>query len=176
MLSSWNTQLNRELKSLVRKNDQGGGLPRIAFVGIGNEFKADDLAGLLVIRHLAESIGSNERILILDAGAAPENCTGALRRFEPDIVVLIDAVEMEKEAGAAAWIAIDELDGSSAFTHAPSPSALGQFLRAELRCRVVLIGIQPGSLEFDRPASQVVCRAAHRVAAGIREVLEEVGY
>lgn len=176
MPSSWRRQLNRELRSLARKNDPANLRPRIAILGIGNEFKADDLVGPLVVRLLADSLSQNPDLLILDAGTAPENAAGALRRFVPDLVLLIDAVEMGTAPGAVAWLDFAALEGSAGFTHAPAPSMLADFLRGELQCRLALIGIQPGSLEFDRPMSPVVRRAARRVAAGIREVLEELGF
>lgn len=176
MPSSWRRQLNRELRSLAKKNDPAGDRPRVAFVGIGNEFKADDLAGPLVIRRLADSFGSTAGLLFLDAGTAPENAVGALRRFGPDLVLLIDAVDMGMVTGTAAWIELDELEGASAFTHAPSAAMLADYLRGELHCHLGLIGIQPGSLEFDRPVSQAVRRVAYRTAAGIREVLKALGY
>lgn len=176
MPSSWRRRLNRELRSLAKKNDPGGDRPRVAFVGIGSEFKADDLAGPLVVRLLAESLGPNPGLLILDVGTAPENAVGALRRFAPALVLLIDAVDMGMAAGAAAWIELDELEGASAFTHAPSAAMLADYLRGELHCRLGLIGIQPGSLEFDRPPSTEVVESANHVAEGITQMLKEMGW
>lgn len=176
MPSLWRRRLNRELKSLVRKIDPVADLPRVAFVGIGNEFKADDAAGPLVVRLLADSLGSTPGLLILDAGTAPENAGGALRRFAPDLVVLIDAVDMGKETGATEWVDFDALDGISAFTHAPSAAMLGDYLQSELKCRLGLIGIQPGSLMFDRPVSAAVKESVNLVTGGIRQVLKGVGF
>lgn len=147
----------------------------MAFVGVGSEFNADDLAGPLVVRGLADTFGSDDRILILDAGAAPENCTSALRRFTPDLVVLVDAVDMQLELGAAAWVDLDDLEGLSAFTHAPSPAMLVNYLRDELDCRLVLIGIQPGSLEFDCPPSDAVVESTQRVVEEIKQILRGMG-
>jgi hydrogenase 3 maturation protease len=145
-------------------------------MGVGNEFKADDFVGPAIARRLARSFGKHERIIILDAGTAPENFTGSLRRFMPDLVVLIDALEMEVEPGDIAWVEWDSLDGISAFTHAPAPEMLGNFIREELHARVALIGIQPGRLEFDSPPTPAVRISAGRVAAGIRRTLQSTGY
>lgn len=178
MPSSWSRQLNRELKSLV-KSDSGPGeerVPRIAFMGIGNEFKADDIFGPLVVERLSTIFPRSENILILNAGTAPENFSGTLRRFNPDLVVMIDAVDMQKEVGTVAWVDYDSLEGISAFTHAPAPAMLAGFLRDELHCRIALIGVQPGSLEFDQPASETVADSAQHTAAEIKQTLRGMGY
>ena len=178
MPSSWSRRLSQELKNLVR-NDPAGGekiLPRVAFMGVGNEFKADDFVGPAIARRLARSFGKDERIIILDAGPAPENFTGTLRSFMPHLVVLIDALEMEAQPGDVAWVEWDALDGISAFTHAPAPAMLGNFIRDEIHARIALIGIQPGRLEFDSQPTTAVRRSAGRVAAGIRKTLQSTGY
>ena len=48
----------------------------------------------------ARSADRDGSFLCLSAGAAPENCTGLLRRFRPDLVLLVDAAEMGEAAGA----------------------------------------------------------------------------
>ncbi len=176
MPSSWSRQLSQELKSLVKNDGDAGAqkLPRVAFMGIGNEFKADDSFGPLVVERLSASLPRSENILILNAGTAPENFSGTLRRFNPDLVVMIDAVDMQKEVGNVAWVDYDSLEGMSAFTHAPAPAMLAGFLRDELRCRIALIGAQPGSLEFDQPASETVAASAYRVAVEIMEILKNI--
>src|ERR1044071_818122 len=88
--SSWQTSLHRLL------NLQGA-RPRLAIVGIGNDFRCDDAAGVWIARRLLESriISSLRNVLVLDAGHAPENRTADLRRFAPDVILLIDAAELD---------------------------------------------------------------------------------
>jgi hydrogenase 3 maturation protease len=145
--------------------------PRVAVLGIGNEFGGDDGVGLFVSRALAERLGQNPRWLILDAGTAPENLTGALRRFEPALVLMVDAAHMDAPPGSIAWLEWNQLDGFGASTHTLPPSVLAEYLLAQLRCRVVLLGIQVARLGFGLPLSEPVQRAGERVIAVVVELL-----
>ena len=168
--SSWSRQLRQALSRLDARNHVdaiSGQLPRVAFVGIGNEFNADDCVGPLIARKLAAKLKPRENVLILDAGTAPENFSGTLRKFQPDLVVLIDAVDMGQPVGTIAWLSWDAVEGMDAFTHGLPPAVLGAFLRQELGCQVGLIGIQPASLTFDQPPDP-------QVRAGINIVVRRV--
>jgi len=145
--------------------------PRLALVGIGNEFNGDDCAGPLVARRLITRLAPWDNILILDAGTAPENFTGSLRKFNPDLVVLIDAVDLGEPVGAIQWLAWDAVEGMDAFTHGLPPAVFGNFLRQELGCQVGLIGIQPASLRFDQPPHPAVKASINKVVREIVRVL-----
>lgn len=145
--------------------------PRVAFVGIGNEFNGDDCVGPLVARRLIARLGSRDNILILDAGTAPENVTGSLRSFQPQLVVLVDAVDLGEPVGEVQWLAWDAIEGMDAFTHGLPPAVFGNFLRQELDCQVFLIGIQPASLIFDHPPHPAVKASINQVVRGIIRVL-----
>lgn len=156
------------------KNSQlslSGSQTRAALVGIGSEFNGDDCVGPLVARKLIARLGTRENILILDAGTAPENVTGSLRAFQPQLVVLVDAVDLGQPAGAVQWLTWDAVEGMDAFTHGLPPAVFGNFLRQELGCQVFLIGIQPASLHFDHPPHPVVKASINNVVRGIEQVL-----
>ncbi len=179
MLTSWSRQLRRTLNGLdARKRADAiqGQLPRVAFVGIGNEFNADDCVGPLIARKLAARLTPREDVLALDAGVAPENFTGTLRKFQPDLVVLIDAVDMGQPVGTIAWLPWDAVEGMDAFTHGLPPAVLGAFLRQELGCEVELIGIQPASLTFDQPPAREVIASVSRVVGRITKFLNYQNY
>jgi hypothetical protein len=75
----------------------------VAIVGIGNELNGDDGAGVWVLRNLKDVIGrvADSPVLIIDAGTAPENVTGALRKFAPELILLIDAAQLNEPPGTA---------------------------------------------------------------------------
>src|SRR6187402_2838422 len=79
---SWQSSLNLLLKQAANKADRP---PRIVIMGIGNEMRADDAAGMLVARRLLEHecIRENERVRVILAEHAPENATWQLRGFAP---------------------------------------------------------------------------------------------
>lgn len=121
-------------------------------VGIGSDLHGDDSAGLLVARALT---GHND-LLVIEAGTAPENQTGALRHFRPDLVLLIDAARMGGAPGEIRLLDSASLDGVSASTHTLPLSLLAQFLVTDLSCRVAVIGIQPGSTTIGAPLTPEV--------------------
>ncbi len=103
--------------------------------------------------------------LFVDAGVAPENFTGTLRRFQPDLVVLIDAADMGLPAGEIACVDWGDAGGWSASTHSLPLNMLSSFLVSELDCQVMLLGIQPVQMEMDQPLSGEVSRAVNEVVA-----------
>jgi hydrogenase 3 maturation protease len=123
--------------------------PRVAIVGIGNEFNGDDAAGVLVARKLSvqECSADAGHVLVIEAGQAPENITGELRRFQPQVVLLIDAAQMNAEPGEIAWIPWESTSGMSASSHSLPLSMLARYLTLEFGCQVHLLGIQPAHNE-----------------------------
>jgi hydrogenase 3 maturation protease len=146
---------------------------RVAALGIGNELNGDDAAGVLVARALQERLVSKdhqkitgqaaEEYLILEAGPAPENFAGSLRRFRPDLILMIDAAQMDQPPGSVTWVDWRDVEGFGGSTHVLSPSALAEYLMRELDCKVMFIGIQPQSLEFLAPLSEPVEQAVARL-------------
>src|SRR5512147_1394215 len=116
---------------------------RVAILGIGNELSGDDGAGVRVVRELAARLPATPGVLLIDGGVAPENFTGPLRRFQPDLVLEIDAALLDEPPGTTRAIDWREADGLSASTHTLPPSVLASYLVSELKCDVRLIGIQP---------------------------------
>ncbi len=141
----------------------GNASVRVAVLGIGNDLSGDDAVGAWIGRELASRLGSRPDRLVLDAGTAPENFTGLLRRFRPDLVLLVDAAHLSAEPGDVAWVDWQETDGLSGSTHTLPPSVLARFLVEDLACRLALLVIQPAQLEFGAPLSPPVRQAAERV-------------
>ncbi len=166
MKLSWQTSLHQTLNQF--KNDTSD-LPRVAIVGIGNPLRNDDAAGLLVARKLLqrECAADVDHLLVIEAGHAPENVTGELRNFRPELIILIDAADMRAEPGTINWVPIQSIDGISASTHSLPLSMLARYLTLELNCAVVLIGIQPISTEVGEQVSVTVLNA-------IQEIVEEM--
>lgn len=140
---------------------------RIAVLGVGNEMNGDDGAGVWVVRQVAARMPTTPGVLLLDGGTAPENFTGPLRRFRPDLVVEVDAAHQELPPGTVAWIDWRDADGMSASTHTLPPSVLAHFLATDLGCRVALIGVQPATLEPGQGLSPEVAAAVDLLATAL---------
>jgi hydrogenase 3 maturation protease len=138
-------------------------------MGIGNEMRADDAAGMLVARRLLEYECATEkdRIRIVQAEHAPENATWELRGFDPQLIVLVDAADMGECPGTVRWIEMEDIEGMSASTHSLPLSMLSRYLVLEFNCPVVLLGIQPASNEMVGPVSSEVRQAVDQVVSGI---------
>ena len=141
-------------------------------LGVGNEMNADDGAGPALARSLTRRLARLAvlpGLLVIDAGLAPENFTGPLRRFAPDLLVLVDAADFSQASkrampGAAACLDFDDLDGFSASTHLAPLSLFRLFVTRELGCEVLLLGIQPAGTGPGRGLSPPVRRCVNRLA------------
>lgn len=131
--------------------------------------RSDDAAGVLVARALLERDWGTDtdQLLIIAAGQAPENRTGELRRFRPDLVLIVDAAEMGEAPGTIQWIPQESIDGMSASTHSLPLSMLAHYLKLELNCTVAVLGIQAVS-------NQVGEGVSPEVLGAINEVVEEL--
>ncbi len=144
---------------------------RVAVLGVGNEMNGDDGAGVCVVKALAAQLAATPGLLLINGGTAPENFTGPLRRFRPDLIVEVDAAHQEQPPGTLAWIDWHDADGMSASTHTLPPSVLATYLTADLGCQVALIGIQPATLEMGQPLSPRVAAAVDCLATQMAEWL-----
>lgn len=161
----------RSLHEMLRSLQKGSGPTRLALLGIGNELSADDGAGVLVARALRARLGLQKEYLVLEAGTVPENFGGPLRRFQPDLVLMVDAVQMDASPGTIVWLDWQQIDGLSASTHTLPPSVLATYLVSELKCQVALLGIQIAHLDFGQPLSAPVQAAADAVIDGLVHLL-----
>lgn len=164
---TWPASLTQTLRHLQRHD----GSLRIAIVGIGNEFCGDDVAGLAVARTLQPLAAEADQVLVIDAGPAPENFTGLLRRFGPDLVLLVDAAQMDESPGVVRWLKWQDTRGLSASTHTLPSYVLARYLSAELGCQVALIGIQPSDVTVDRRLSPKVKKGVEAIVNKLQAIL-----
>jgi hydrogenase 3 maturation protease len=149
---SWQNAVWTAIRRLKRS-------PKIAVMGIGHELRGDDAAGIMVVRAMPR----RTKLLMIEAGTAPENHTGALRHFRPDLVLLIDAAQMNLAPGEIRALDARLLDGFNASTHTTPLTLLSHYVTAELGCDVLVIGIQPGNTALGAPLSPEVERAVEAV-------------
>ena len=133
-------------------------------MGVGNEMQTDDAAGLLVIRAIQARLGSSPDLLLIEGGMAPENFTGKIRAFNPDIVLFIDAAEMGLSVGEIQWLDLRQVDGFSASSHILPISVLSKFIIQDVGCKVMVIGIQAQSVEMGEDVSLKVLEAVKELA------------
>jgi hydrogenase maturation protease HycI len=132
---------------------------RLALLGIGNELRGDDAAGLHVARGLLARRDLPPGWLVLETGPAPENFTGWLRRSTPEMVLLVDAAQMGGHPGEVRWLDWQDTTGMSASTHTLPLHLVAQYIERELHCPVWLVGIQPQQNEVGALLSPAVAQA-----------------
>jgi hydrogenase 3 maturation protease len=162
---------------------------RLALIGVGQELRGDDAAGVLLIRRLMDSVrvaasppGTpaiheeplSSAPLLFEAGSLPEASAGPLRRYQPEWVVFMDSAEMGEPPGTIRWLEPSEAEGFAGSTHTFPIGGLCKYLASELGCRAGILGIQPKNLEFDSPVSEEVLQAIEEIAEFLHHQITEI--
>ncbi|MBZ0303057.1 MAG: hydrogenase maturation peptidase HycI, partial [Anaerolineae bacterium] len=159
---SWDVSLQQAIRRANKPR------PRIAVVGIGHELRGDDAAGIMIARGLQRV--SSPTLIVVDAGPAPENFTGLLRALAPDVVLLVDAAQMQEPPGTVRLLAIDGAQPDSASTHTLSLHLLANFLRATLDGDILLLGIQPEQDSFGTGLSSAVQQSVDHIVTVLPDI------
>ncbi len=130
-------------------------------VTVGNEMMGDDAAGSLLARMMKNA--PLEEWEVLDGGNVPENHVFKIRELAPQRVVIVDAADMDLQAGEIRLIHKDEIGGVFLMTTHTLPltylmEAIGEFVP-----RVELVGIQPEVVAFGYPVSPRVKQSVEQV-------------
>ena len=152
-----------ELEKILSKKDK-----RILFVGIGNVLKSDDGVGV----YIANGIKKSERILTLSVEVSVENYIGKINSLEPDIIVLVDCVEMKASPGKCRIIKPELIRDLTFNTHNISIKKLVNFFEMP----VFVLGIQPENVEFGENISYIVKKVADQIIQLINSQEVQNGY
>ena len=147
---------------------------KILILGIGNELMADDGAGSRIAGELTRLLGRRKTpkpLRIIDAGTAPENFTGVIKKERPDLILMIDSVDSGERPGVIAFRDLNEMRSPMHSTHTLPLSSLAQYLEQSTRASVIVLGIQPGVVHFGLPLSDEVSSSIREVAHSITEAL-----
>lgn len=144
-------------------------------LGIGNELRGDDAAGIYLARLLQPLAAGHAHLLALECGPAPENFGGPLRRFGPSHVLLVDAALLGEPPGSLRFMAAGQAGsaaGVAGASHALPLSEWAAYLERELGCATGVLAIQPAQDELAAGLSPEVQRA---VEAAARTLIQELG-
>lgn len=148
---------------------------KIAVLGIGSELRGDDAAGVLAARQIRGIFcKDNSNIEIITGGAAPENFTGHIKRFKPSHIIIIDAAQLNKEPGSVAVLSSEDISGFSFSTHRMPTSMLVNYINEAIKCKVVIIGIQPKSIEWGEVISSEVKNAVGLVSEELQDLFKDI--
>jgi hydrogenase 3 maturation protease len=145
---------------------------RVAIVGVGNVARGDDAAGALAARAL---LGGRsplpEKARVIDAGEVPENFTGVVRAFAPDLAVIVDSAATGGPAGAVFLVDPAGIADEDVSTHRIPLTRLARYIRETMGCRVLILGIEPLSFEPGSPMTPAAGKAVRRVVSVLRRAL-----
>ncbi|MHB9020154.1 MAG: hydrogenase maturation peptidase HycI [Minisyncoccota bacterium] len=164
---------NLNLKKILKKSLDGSS--KVAVLGVGSELRADDAAGTLVARAVEEYCrknGAGSSVRVFFGETAPENLTGEIKKFEPSHLIILDAADTSEEPGTIKIITPEEINGISFSTHQMPLYVLVDYLKESLKCSILIIGIQPGVLQFGKPVSREVKQSVQQVAKALSETLK----
>jgi len=141
---------------------RGGG---VVLLGIGSELRSDDGAGIRV----AERVEALRLpgVTALAGGSAPENLTGEIRRLSPSLLIIVDAADMALPPGTVRLLEPAEIGGMAFSTHTLPLTVLADYLQKETGCSVLILGIQPRSLEFDGALSAEAASAVEEIVQAL---------
>ncbi len=154
-----------------RLEEELKGARNIVVLGIGNELKGDDSAGLLAAKEL-KNLSPKMHVFI--TGLMPENFVGLIKKIRPSHVILIDAASMGEKPGCIRIIDISKIKGATFSTHAQPLNFLCDYLRSNIGCSIIIIGIQPYNLSFDSCVSKEVMKAVERLTRIFREIVKDL--
>lgn len=140
---------------------------KVVIVGIGNTLRADDGLGPVLVSCLRGGVPA----VCIDAGSSPENYAGTIIREAPETILLVDAIHLDREAGAWDVLKDSEIFKSGFTTHDLSPKLFIEYLQANTRAHIYLLGVQPKNLEFGGEISEEVRRTIEVLRQNLKEAL-----
>ncbi|PIV11860.1 MAG: hydrogenase 3 maturation endopeptidase HyCI [Candidatus Omnitrophica bacterium CG_4_9_14_0_2_um_filter_43_12] len=143
--------MKKNIKNKISRIVKKGG---VVFMGVGNPLRSDDYAGLYVISKLKGDI-------FIDAGQMPENYTGRIAKIKPRKVLIVDAVDFKAAPGEIGIFDASQAGEFNFSTHGMSLGLFSSQLKQYGVESVLLVGIQPQSLEIkENTLSAVVKKTA----------------
>lgn len=156
-----------KLKDDLSKRLHGMAPDQVVLVGVGNRLRGDDGIGPALIDLLKEKMPN-----AIDAGYAPENYTSAVKRFEPAMIVFIDAVKFDDwPAGYARILEIDDVEKRRISVHNFSLDVIMGYLKEETGAEVFMIGVQPKRVADVESLSPEIDKPLHEIAKAIERAL-----
>lgn len=134
---------------------------------VGNSMMGDDGAGPLLYQLLRDN--PIEGWEAVDGGSAPENAAHVVRALQPEYLLIVDATDMELEAGALK-IVDKTLIGEMFFmsTHNMPLNFLIEQLERDIP-HIMFVGVQPDWVSFMFPISEKVKSAVENLYVLLKE-------
>jgi hydrogenase 3 maturation protease len=164
----------RKLEKKLQRQLEG--CKRIAVLGIGAEKRADDAAGLMLVRRLQSVISlqpfTSLQFKGFEWGEAPEQVTSGICAFEPNHIVVVGAADIGVPVGECREICDDEMLDISFST----PVLLKLFidnLSQATGAGVSVIAIQRGNRDSENQMTPAIDYGVTRLMHALQTVMWE---
>lgn len=149
----------------------------VTVIGVGNPYRHDDAAGLVVLDQLRRRFGDEQRIRLIDLDGEPVRLIQAWEGS--DTVIIVDAVRSLQPAGTIHRLradAVSAAEDSGVSLGGGHLLGLGEAIdlaRAldELPLELVVYGIEGADFELGEGLSDAVAAACNEVAGELAEQL-----
>jgi hydrogenase maturation protease len=144
---------------------------RVLVVGLGNVLLRDDGVGVHAIRELQRSLPRHVRAV--DVGTA---VLDALHLFEwADRILAIDAMQADGPPGTIYRFGVEDVveRGLKASLHEVDLLAALRFLNMDRRPEILVMGVQPETIDYGTDLSVSVQAALPRLVAAARGIVAE---
>ncbi|WP_048055696.1 hydrogenase maturation peptidase HycI [Methanotorris igneus] len=159
---------------------------KLVIMGIGNEMKGDDGVGIYIVKEIAKRFGKDvndinsevikisENIILLNCGTVPENFTDVLKRESPTHIIMVDAALMNEEIGTIKVINPEDIADVGFSTHALPLSIIVKYIKKSINTKIIVIGIEPKIIDFDKPLSDEVRRCADNFVEYLIKIINTI--
>jgi len=148
---------------ILRERLQG---KRTLILGIGNPLRGDDGLGPALIGRLQGKVAA----ILIDGGEAPENYLGPIEAAKPQVVLLVDAADLQAAPGDMALLERDQLAQTGISTHNVSLGLLAEVVHRMSGAEVLALAVQPRFNSFGAGISEQVARTLDL----LEQVLQEI--
>lgn len=148
--------MRSDLDTLLEQKDKS-----VLFVGVGNLLKSDDGVGV----YISSNIKNTRLVSSLTVEMSIENYIGKINVIDPDILVIIDCIDLKSTPGTYKLLAVNEIKDLTFNTHNISIKRLSEFFSMP----VYILGIQPEKIDFGENIFYLVKTVANRIIKRINK-------
>lgn len=143
---------------------------KVTILGVGNELRGDDAAGVLVAEKLQKRLESSE-VLVISAGQVPENFSSEIVEFNPDHLILLDSVDLGEIPGSIFRIDPSDISNPSLSTHSLSLKKIIDYWKENTGAKITFLGIQPKEVSFDAGLSEEVEKTVNEISDFLLKII-----
>jgi hydrogenase maturation protease len=152
--------------------------PKVLVLGIGNLVMSDDGVGVKVVQQLQREYCFGENVEVMDGGTLGLDLLPKLEGV--DHLIVVDAVETGEKPGTCVRLTGEELPIALETKVSPHQMGLKDLLSvAQLLGHspgeMVLIGVQPGSIEMDTELTPEVEAVLQLLVDNVLDELKKIG-